>query len=290
MIIKFKLFENYSGGFTIPEKIQDFYKISGDISNVSNWKAKVILNNNSGRGQNVGDFGEVGYIMVNYTNSDIIPISRSDEHQRGEELLYHLWEKRLIDNINYTPIFWGNNYFSYNGINDKQIAKDLVAVKKYLEYGGDNTILSINWRYKIDLKTFIALDGDLSNIEKYVADNGSLTNDGEYFIMSLERLAKLFRDSIMSDKNYKKDIIEYTKDIKNEYLKKIDFMSTFNIKKELDKGINLFDINLIQKVIYSHNGLKNKIHIMLKNKDPKLKEFFGNLDLALSRFDYLSSI
>ncbi len=35
MIKNFKLFEKYSGGFTIPEKIQHFYKISGDISNIS---------------------------------------------------------------------------------------------------------------------------------------------------------------------------------------------------------------------------------------------------------------
>lgn len=289
MIIKFKLFENYSGGFTIPEKIQDFYKISGDISNVSNWKAKVILNNNSGRGQNVGDFGEVGYIMVNYTNSDIIPISRSDEHQRGEELLYHLWEKRLIDNINYTPIFWGNNYFSYTGINDKQIAKDLVAVKKYLEYGGSNTMLTINWRYKLDLTTFINLNGDISNIEKYISENGILTDDAEFFIGYMENIAKMLKKKRLGEDVSTNDIIEYTKNLL-PILKNLSFLSTFNIQKDIKRAIVTFNVKLLEDSLFWHNGLKNKIHIMLRNKEPKLKPFFGNLELALSRFDYLSSI
>lgn len=289
MIKNFKLFEKYSGGFTIPEKIQHFYKISGNISNISNWKAKVILNNNNGRGEKIGDFGEVGYVMINYTNSDIIPISRSDEHHRGEELVYHLWKNRLIDNDNYVPIFWGNNYFSYTGINDKQIAKDLVAVKKYLEYGGSNTMLTINWRYKLDLTTFIHLNGDISNIEKYINENGVLTDDAEFFIGYMEKIAKMLKKKRLGEDVSTNDIMEYAKNLL-PIIKNMNFLSTFNIQKDIKRAIVTFDAKLLEDSLLWHNGLKNKIHIMLRNKEPKLKPFFGNLELASSRFDYLSSI
>lgn len=300
MITKFKIFEKNSDSFTIPEKMQEYYKIVGDISNVSEWKAKIILNNNNGRNLKIGNYDDVGYIMINYNNSNIIPIARSDEHQRGEELLYHLYSKKLISDINYTPIFYGNNYFHYDGVNDKQIQKDLISVKKYLEYGGKNTNLTINWKYKLDLNTFIKLDGDINNIEKYINDKGQLTDDAEYFISYLEKIAWLLRKrqelifnsvvvSSAAENISKKEIMKNAEYL-IEYINNIDFMDTHKFNKAINKAIIMFDVNLLADILFYHNGLKNEIHMLLKKKDPKLKKFFGNLDLALSKFDNLSAI
>ena len=104
MVTKFKLFESNIEIFTIPEKLQKYYNIEGNISNIYEWRAKIILNNSSSN-LKIGDYDNVGYIMINHNNSDIIPIARSDEHQRGEELLYHLYSKKLIDNLMYISCF-----------------------------------------------------------------------------------------------------------------------------------------------------------------------------------------
>ena len=40
--------------FSIPPKIAKNYQIAGDLSNVNNWKAKIILGNSCGKGQKPG--------------------------------------------------------------------------------------------------------------------------------------------------------------------------------------------------------------------------------------------
>ena len=71
---------------------------------------------------------------------------------------------------------------------------------------------------------------------------------------------------------------------------KIKFMNALYYKNELTKAANKFDVAKIEELIYSHNGLKNTIHMMLRKKDKKLKPFFGNLDIALQRFNQLSAM
>ena len=53
---------------------------------------------------------------------------------------------------------------------------------------------------------------------------------------------------------------------------------------------NKFNTEKIEQLIYSHNGLKNKIHQMLRQKNKKLKPFFNNIDLALSKMNMISAI
>lgn len=300
MIKKFKLFNenNQNIIFTIPEKLKKYQDIDGDISNVSEWKTQIILNNNSGKGLKKGDYDEVGYIMINTKTSDIIPIARSDEHHRGEDLLYHFFEKKLIDNVNYVPIFSiGNNYFYKNDYDIKreenELKEYLIVVEKFLNYGGKNLPLNITGRknYKIDLELFVKMSGNLEAIKEYIEEKGELTDDGEYLIFCLEKLALMIREYSLGNTKIKQEIFKKADNFFGDrFLSKIKFIPTFNIQKNIIKAINTFDLELLEKILFEHNGLKNTIHIMLKEKDQKLKSFFGNLDIALDKFDSLSAI
>ena len=127
--------------YTIPKKLQKNYEIDGDISNIKNWKGKIILANNAGEGQKKGQMDDVGYVAVNLKNNDIIPITRADEHRTGWELMDHFQKKGLIDNIkDWSIVFsWGNTYLYKNEEDDEKIQ----ALKKLMEYGVDPNQLTI---------------------------------------------------------------------------------------------------------------------------------------------------
>jgi len=288
--------------FTIPEKLQKYQDIDGDISNVKNWKTQIILNNSGGDKLVKGDYDEVGYIMINTKTSDIIPIARSDEHHRGEDLLYHFFQKRLIDNVDYVPIFSvGNNYFYKNDYDikreEKELKEYLIVVKKFLNYGGKNLPLNIVGRknYKIDFEIFEKLNGNFESIKEYVENFGELSDDAESLIVYLERIALMCRTYRLGEdkKITPKYILDKADTYFNGYYKilsKIKFMDTFRIQRNIDKAIVTFDLDLLEQTLFAYNGLKNTIHTMLKEKNEKLKPFFGNLDIALEKFNQLSAI
>jgi hypothetical protein len=284
--------------FTIPEKLQKYQDIDGDISNVKDWRTQIILNN-SNSGLKKGEYDKVGYIMINTKTSDIIPIARSDEHHRGDDLLFHFFEKKLIDNVNYVPIFSiGNNYFYKNDYDikreEKELKEYLIVVKNFLNYGGKNLPLTINGRknYKIYFELFVKLNGNFESIKEYIENFGELTDDAEYLIFLLEKLALMIREYKLGEDEIKPNDILKKADyyFNDNILNKIDFMNTYNIQKNINKAIINFDLDLLEQTLFAHNGFKNTIHTMLKEKNEKLKSFFGNLDIALEKFNQLSAI
>lgn len=287
--------------FIIPKKLQKYQDIDGDISNVKDWRTQIILNN-SNSGLKKGEYDKVGYIMINTKTSDIIPIARSDEHHRGEDLLYHFFEKKLIDNVNYVPIFSiGNNYFYKNDYDikreEKELKEYLIVVKNFLNYGGKNLPLNIIGRknYKINFELFVKLNGNFESIKEYVENFGELSDDAESLIAYLEKIALMCRTYRLGEdkKITPKYILDKADTYFNGYYKilsKIKFMDTFRIQRNIDKAIVTFDLDLLEQTLFTHNGLKNTIHIMLKEKNEKLKPFFGNIDIALEKFNQLSAI
>ena len=285
--------------FTIPEKLQKYQDINGDISNVKDWRTQIILNN-SNSGLKKGEYDKVGYIMINTKTSDIIPIARSDEHHRGDDLLFHFFEKKLIDNVNYVPIFSiGNNYFYKNDYDikreEKELKEYLIIVKKFLNYGGKNLPLTIIGRKNLKLyfELFVKLNGNFETIKEYIETEGELSDDAESLIFYLEQVALLCRTyKLGEDKKitpkYILDKVDYY--FNDKILSKIKFMDTFRIQKNINKAIINFDLDLLEQTLFAHNGFKNTIHTMLKEKNEKLKSFFGNLDIALEKFNQLSAI
>ncbi len=58
----------------------------------------------------------------------------------------------------------------------------------------------------------------------------------------------------------------------------------------MEFNIKTNNINKLQELIFSHNGIENYIHIKLKEKDKNAKEFFWDIKKALIEFNRLSSL
>lgn len=312
MITTLKIFENkIMSKFIIPRPLIKFQKMKDylgrnpiDLYDMKSWKTKVILANSAAEGIKIGDWDDVGYILISQISNHIIPVARADEHHQGYDLLWDLHDKGIVKHMNFTSIFWSNNYFYYD-INDDQAKKDLKAVKKYLEYGGNNTNLLVTYtdddhrqkRIEIDFKTFVKFNGDVSKLKEYIDKEGELASEGNELIEFFEYLSyKLTRYYLDNDKNDNdcgadtpKGISDYVKWWINDrkVFKDIDFLNILYFKNELIRSCNKFDISKIEQLIYSFDGLKNKIHQMLRKKDKKLIKYFGNLELALSKFNQL---
>ena len=302
MITKFKLFENTDNPikkFTIPRTLLKYQKIPiYDLSTIQDWKTKIISCNSPSEGNKIGDWDSVGYVLTSQNSKHIIPVARADEHHNGYDLLWDLKNKNLIKDINYTSLFYTNNYFYYESKTDKQIKKDLKAVKNYLSYGGFNTNLLVNYindyynyDIHIDLKTFIKYNGDISHLEKYIKDFGNLSEEGKDLIDFFKMFSFKLNTYHTKEKN-PNEISDYIKWYINDLkiFKNIDFLNILYYKNELIKAANKFNTEKIEQLIYSHNGLKNKIHQMLRQKNKKLKPFFNNIDLALSKMNMISAI
>lgn len=150
------------GGFTILKNDLIDIKVDGDLGNIGKWTAKVVLGN-SGRLKK-GEDDKVGYVAINTKGGDIIPIARSDEHQSGYELLYHLQKKGVISKASdYITLYNGNNYPDYKiGDKDEDISQYVDAVKKWLSYGGMNAPISrYSDRCVTDMEEFVSLGGKL---------------------------------------------------------------------------------------------------------------------------------
>lgn len=296
-----------SNKWEIPVKLIPYQDIKGDFDNIDEWKTKIILCNSGGEGDEVGKWDEVGYVGVSYADDNlIIPIARADEHQAGYELMGHLLRRKMIPHEKFKSVWTGNstNYIWAYDVEDYR--NYYIAYKKFLEYGGRNTALLIkyeeNYRgqeMEIDLKTFVKNEGDLSKLKKYQKDAGIYSDNGkelyEFFMFLSYKLNDYHNPKPVEnrDKWYSpttpKDIADYIhREIK--VLNKIKFMNTLFYKNELIRAANKFDVAKIEELLYSHNGLKNTIHMMLRKKDKKLKPFFGNLDIALQRFSQLSAM
>lgn len=307
MITLFEKFE--SKKWEIPPKLIPYQDIKGGFENIDEWKTKIILCNSGGEGDKVGKWDEVGYVGISYTDDNlIVPIARADEHQAGYELLEHLYFKKIIPHEKFKSVWTGNSTNYIWSYDEEGYKNYYIAYKKFLEYGGRNTALLIryeeNYRgqeMELDLETFVKNEGDLSKLKNYIKDSGKYSDDGKELIEFFQFLSYKLSDyhNPKPPEYYKnrwnksatspKDIADYIhREIKT--LNKIKFMNALYYKNELIKAANKFDVAKIEQLIYSHNGLKNEIHMMLRKKDKKLKPFFGNLDIALQRFNQLSAM
>lgn len=153
--------ESFSLPKTVPVK---FFKITNNLNDVEKWRVK-ILQNNSSENKRLGSFDSVGYIMVSLVDNTIIPIARSDEHQRGYEILETIYmdEYDIIPN-NYYPIFClGNNYPYYQD----EALKMKVALEKLKSYGYDLEKLHVSMYYlsKGEDERYISGNNFLNEIE-----------------------------------------------------------------------------------------------------------------------------
>jgi hypothetical protein len=298
----FNLYITESTKFQIHPDLKDKYKIKGDLGNVEKWKAKTILANSGGK---KGTWDNVGYVMISPKDNTIIPIARSDEHQSGYDLLYHLRNKYDIHALDYKPVYAiGNNYVDMN--NQKEIDKYLKIFKKFRNMGGNNLQVDSwdNISYHGTIDDFLKRKGTIGY------KKGELSETGKNLISDLERLAKMLKkiltDPVASDKliwMFNDTTIDFLKRGFIKYPYPYDGLTEYIGYSEIDKWYESLqkatDYKLAEKVLFSMNGVKNKIHNAIRiemkkssseRSKKKLESILGHLETAFKEFNRLGQI
>lgn len=272
----------------ISPSLKNNYQITDSLSDVLNWKVKVVIGNSRNeKDPDVGDYDSVGYVHVGINLGTIVPIARADEHHRGYDLVQHLIEKGLIPSDTYYPFFCINN--DYVDRND-QIA--LQAMKIWRKLGGPNITIR-NWRndgtpFQLTMDEFIEKEG---NIE---INKGELFPFGQKLIDQLKEVSSL---CIESRTNPLKEKQLYAKSVKTYlfYVKNIDMCSESAVQEMLSKIENCKikggdqGIKDLEQLFFGFDSFKNNLHNQIRKAlDPKSYSFekrdmiqiFGDLELA----------
>jgi hypothetical protein len=291
-------FKEDENTFTIPEKIKKNYKITDSFKDIKSWTAKIYLNNSMGDKLKVGAYQNVGYVMIAINSNNIIPIARNDEHQNGYELLEHLVNKKLIKDEEYVAVYLLTQDYIYSNYKE-DLDKKLIAYKKLLTWGSrDITISDSNSNYLGTMSDIVKKKGNVK-IQK-----GMLAPIGRKLVDRLEELAKEYKKTLTSTRE---------KDFEKLNDAAIDFLDDFSYPLSLDLDVKTFgEIKLLKDellknfsnnsymgtVFFSHDGIKNTIHMNIKKyiKDSKnynQKDYikvFGDLEKANNEFNRLGQI
>ena len=235
----------------------------------------------------------------------------NDEHRIGYEVLYDIfYDKYKVPIENYISICtWGNHYI-YHIDESKEKDGQLKAIKKFLEYGGDPNLKIIFYGteeskrndYEMTAEEFILTEGSYKEFQTKVVNSGKISNKGQELINFLSKLTELWTNYILAERDdsfIKKEYIgkqiiplaeEFTTFIlmndRNCKLLK-DTYSKFYQK--LKDSVESANVNKIGEILFTHNGIKNYIHIKLKEpRNKEVKELFWNVKKAKMEFDKLS--
>ena len=314
MITTYKLFENtQTQRFEIPKQIRQYYVIEGDMSNSKNWKSTKYFNPFNLYDQYKESALGIRYVLISLDSNHIIPINMNDEHRLGYEVLYDVfYDKYKVPHEKYVSICtWGNHYV-WNLSQEKK--EQVGAIKKYLEYGGNpNLIINVrtgnsNEQYDMPASAFVEYEGNLEGFKKKIISENKISPNGEELIRILSKLGQLWRDYTMTEReeeNEKRRNLKM-KQIGEQIIPMADDLNSFIILnhrdsplledlydkflKKLKSAVEDFNVNKIGDIVFTHNGLKNDIHIQLKQSNKKMKDFFWNVKKSRTEFDRLSSM
>jgi len=261
-----------------------------DLFDVKNWKAMTVLANSKGSDDpDIGEFGPVGYVMIGINSGMIVPISRSDEHRMGYDLIYHYIDNNLIEQDQFYPIFsFGNNYVDGND----PVA--LYAFKVWRKLGGQNLVVNNSSRgynsgeFKITMDDYIALNGQVEIIK------GELLPIGKNLINHLTNLSTLIMEA---RKNPIKEKAVYKTALRTYlyYLKNVEvYFSEENLAEMTQKIENAQatsgeeGLKLLEQLFFGFDSFKNKLHIQLRKAISEerslcrrdMDALFGDLELA----------
>lgn len=269
------------------------YSMTNSLRDVRKWKALTYVANSGGQ---VGDMGEVGYVMVSLTDNSIIPISREDEHNMGKDLLYDFMEgtytkpkKPLpIDPESFYPVWPMANY-----VRDEKQAKALLpALKKYLAYGGnDGTVVGTQQMRgrMMHFSDFIATEGKVELV------TGKLAPIGQRVYDHLDELSKMIAAAQDTDDRIKlqpifRKAIELCRYLASDYcFLKLDVMK---MAEQAPKEIRVLqkanDLQGLRELIFGFDGIKNTMHRRMKKAMENewfaedMQAIWGDTDLAIA--------
>jgi hypothetical protein len=306
--------------FEIPVQIKSLYEISGDFSNVGNWKGKMMNKFNmtyfsehytKGKTEKqIFDLqSKIGYVMISVDSNHIIPITRQDEHQIGYEVLHDVYYKKYkVPQENYTSVYTiGNNSAYYPRPEQRTGYNDFIkAIQKFLDYGGYKN----NLIYIVD-SSFVSGKTCLMSAEEFVKYNGEYDNAiksgnisyiGKQIIQKLTELSQMFsrwhldetknpaRLQVLYDKSYSlrmwlfhvKRVTRKVEDLIN------DSYNQLRNSFKSDELLTPDKIKNIEYAIFSFGAIKNVLHKNLKENNPDLLPLFFNTQEAFEGFNRIN--
>lgn len=310
MITTYKIFEKTQNQkFEIPEQIRKYYIIEGDMSNTKNWRSTKYFMRFNLYDQFKESAKEIRYVLISLDSNHIIPINENDEHRTGYEVLHDVfYDKYKVPREKYISVCtWGTHYI-YEIESEKERQEMVLSIKKFLDYGG-NPKLQIHYnggkdsdykQYLLTAEQFIATEGRYENYMKELVGGKKISDVGKEFIGILKEFNDLWLKYIELTSNVgrtdyvEKEIYEVIDRLlsfifHNKYTYKLVEKVLYPFFDKLSKSKN--GIEEIGKNMLSHNGLKNTVHILLKDpKNQDCKDFFWNTKKAMEEFNKLSAM
>ena len=269
--------------FRIPPKIAKNYLISGDLSNVANWKAKIILCNSGSKGKKVGQWDEVGYVLISLDSDFIVPVARADEHWQGHELFRKLSENNMVPDEDFVSVYvTGNNY-----VYKDQDQKFLAAMKKYVAYGGKNGIIEgdygSNRMYMADVASYIAGEGSLK------VDKGQISVIAQSIFQYLTDILQKVQAKNPSVFRAAHSFTCWMYD-RWPVLKMVDLNSMgLDLRTAIDNAEAKQDFHEIERLFFAHKGVKSQLHMTIRGyldgsqseyAKEETEKFWGNVEKA----------
>lgn len=271
--------------------------VSGGLENVSSWKAKVVLGNSVGKNDpEVGDMGDVGYVMLNPKTKEIVPIARSDEHHTGWDLLRHYKSKGIVKDIKgFYPIFSRGHTYIWG-----EVEEAIPAFKLWMQNGGPDLAAETYSRSSGEKSLAAHLSTWVSVKHGEEFKEGVIPPVGKKIIKDLEAAA-LETAKVLKGKGTEEKVYQYARDIAHTL---ISFHLYSQLPKNAEKKIDELeakgDFQGIQDLLLGMNGIKNTLHQWIREfQDEKnrsgydfdqFERFFGDPKLALKEFDRLGQI
>ena len=251
------------------------YKISDDISNIKDWKARIISGNSMSDDKKVGDWEEVGYVWISLVDNTIIPLARSDEHHQGYDCIV---ENLKINASDYHPVFLGGDCYSEQSkqypYNQEEAAELKISLLKLQYYGRDLDSILVSLSYILNDWSTKPITGTKFVEEKYGKEKWNeteLTPLATKLIKSFEKLSKTYQ-ALKDDKKSSEDLINDVTDLYDtcNEIKFIDGTKLFNnvMLEDVYNQINRYENgqqNFLEGSLFGFGGIRNQIHNSLRH-------------------------
>lgn len=277
--------------YSVPEKIAKFYKIYS-FGDISKWRSRILFGNSMTSGKKIGDWDNVGYVLIQTDGSYIIPVARSDEHHEGMDALYELKDRYGIQG-NFLPVNANGNNYVYRD-EDRYRA----VFEKFLRYGGRDlpVMVMTGKRVVTVMSDFVAGSSGTESEE-------TMPSSGTKIVGLFRKLTELYNryDSLPSE-SLERSFLSLTNDLK-EYIEAVIIGSfSFSLvepeffeqwKKDVEKASDNSDMYDAIIYVFSFGGMKNHMHTNMKDAlensyaRRQIEAIFGNLEEAIDLFSSL---
>lgn len=275
--------------FQLPKNIpSNFFKITNSLKDIKNWKARILENNSGGEELKVGDYDEVGYVMISLKDNTIIPIARSDEHHHGYDIMYEIYESKYkIHPSNFYSVYCLPNSANYP-YSKEEADKLKDALIKCDEYGMDLDTSKVYLKYIDSLYKNKSYDESLISARDFISGKYGLASFGETVSLIGEKLVDAFKNlsNTFENTNVRGDIPItqlkmavkklYTVGSRIQLPDKFKLINPLDLEKMMDiieqYKSKYIDIQKLYKLFFGFNGFRNIFH-------QRLRKNIGNEDL-----------